>query len=66
MPRKPDPDGYLRAQHFNVKCAGNIMFNRVTVRDLKELRVEIIQSVWSVEERRELSRQEINKLCSGK
>ena len=67
MPRqRPDPDGYYSAaRHFNVICAGNILFNRVTLRDLRELRAEIVESVWAVEERRELSRKEIVKLCAS-
>jgi hypothetical protein len=43
-----------------------IIFNRVRLADLKELRGDIIQSVWAVEERRELSRAEILKMCAGK
>ena len=68
MPRqRPDADGYYpAARHYNVRCAGDIVFYRVTVRDLRELRPDVVQSVWAVEERRELTRQEIIKLCAGR
>lgn len=68
MRRKPERDGYHAAstRHFNVRCSGDIVFNHVLIANLKELRVEIIESVWCVELRRELTRQEIIKLCSGK
>lgn len=67
MPQqRPDRDGYYAAgqHHYNVRCAGGtVVFNRATARDLKELRAEIIESVWCVELRRELTRQEIRQLC---
>lgn len=66
LQQRPDTNGYYSAaRHFNVRCAGNILFSRVTKRDLKELREEIIESVWAVEERRELTKTEIKKLCAG-
>lgn len=43
---------------------GSIVFRYVPLRDLKELRAEIIHSVWCVGLKRELTRQEIVQLCS--
>lgn len=67
MPQKPDTDGSYRAfsaQHFNVRCTGGFVFNGLALRELRELRADVIESVWVVEQRRELTRQEIAKLCS--
>ncbi|HEY2472468.1 MAG TPA: hypothetical protein VGI45_32085 [Terracidiphilus sp.] len=67
--RHPDADGnYIASgtQTFNVRCEGGIMFNRVTLRNLRELRLDIIERCWSVQSRRYLTKEEIAKLCSGK
>ena len=66
MPRqRPDRDVYYPpSHHFNVRCEGDINLTYVPLRDLKELRAEIIHSVWCVELKRELTRQEIVQLCS--
>ena len=68
MPRKPERDGNYVAPstlHYNIKCVGGVILNRVSARYFMELRPEVIEWVYSVAEKRELSRKEIQKLCKG-
>lgn len=57
---------YPTTGQFNVYCVDDIILNRATIRDIRELRAETIQSIWSLKERRELTREEISKLCVGR
>ena len=69
MARKPDADGYFQtpdALHYNVRCCGDVVFNRVTARHFKELTSDIIEWVWIVEQKREATKAEIKKLCAGR
>lgn len=66
MPHKPDRDGFYVsefARHYNVR-AGDIVLNRIRADALQEIPVASIQSVWCVEEKRELTKEEIKKLCA--
>lgn len=66
MPHKPDREGYYPgSRHYNARCQGDIHFNRLTLRDMRDLLAEVIVSVWVVEERRELTRKEIAKLYAA-
>jgi hypothetical protein len=66
MPHKPDRDGNHAPTtvHYNVHCVGGIVFNRVTVRNIRQLRIDVIERIWIVEQRREATKAEIKKLCS--
>jgi hypothetical protein len=65
-PSKESPkEEPLSCYHFNIKCEGGIVFNRVRVNWFKDMRPEIIASAWCVEVRRELTREEIKKLCAA-
>ena len=67
--RKPDRDGnYVPpdCQHYNVRFTGSVVLNRVTARYLQGMEPALIQWVWCVEERRELTKEEIQKLCGEK
>ena len=69
MKRRPDPEGsYVSPSslHYNIKCVGGVIFNRVPARYFRELRPEVIEWAYCVAERRELTKKEIQKLCSGK
>jgi len=59
---KEDP---LAVCHFNIRCLGHIVFNRVRANYFKGMRPEIISSAWCVEHERELTRKEIDKLCEA-
>ena len=69
MPRKPDKDGnYVSSTtlHYNIRCIGGVIFNRVSARYFRELQSDAIEWAYCVTERRQLTKQEIAKLCSGK
>ena len=66
---KPDSDGnYVSPTtlHYNIRCVGGVIFNRVSARYFRELRPEIIEWAYCVAEKRELTNKEIIKLCGGK
>jgi hypothetical protein len=64
-PNQPPKENFVGCRHYNIKCEGNIVFNRVTARFFRGFRPEVITSAWCVDKRRELTRKEIERLCSG-
>jgi uncharacterized protein YcgL (UPF0745 family) len=44
---------------------GNIVFNRVTARYFQGFRPDVITMAWCVEQRRKLTREEIEKIVRG-
>jgi len=64
-PKQTQKEDPLTGCHFNIKCEGDIVFNRVTQRYFQGFRPEVITLAWCVELRRELTRKEIQRLCSG-
>ena len=51
--------------YFNIRCEGNIIFYRVRARYFQGLRPNVITMAWCMDQRRELTRKEIEKLCSA-
>ncbi len=61
--KEPNEDP-LGCYCFNIHCVGDILFHRVRSNYFKGMRPESIQSAWCVEQKRELTRKEIERLCN--
>jgi hypothetical protein len=64
--KDPPPKNPFSGCHFNIRCEGNIVFDWVNARYFRGFRPEVITLAWCVEQRRELTREEIKKLCGVK
>jgi hypothetical protein len=61
-PPKVDP---FACYQFNIKCEGDIVSNRVDASYFRAFRPEVITWAWCMNVRRELTRDEIKKLCKA-
>jgi hypothetical protein len=69
MKNKPDADrNYVSptSLHYNIRCVGGVIFNRVSARYFKELRPDVIEWAYCVAQKRELSNKEVASLCKAK
>jgi hypothetical protein len=65
-PKEQPKEDLLECHHFNIKCRGDIIFHRVRVKFFRQFQANVIELAWCVEQRRELTREEIKKLCAPK
>lgn len=56
-------DPYFKATHYNLKCKPGARLNRITAHDFRGIKPQDIEWIWTVEENRSATSEEILELC---
>ena len=65
-PKESPKEDLLECHLFNIQCRRDIIFHRVRAGFFRQFQANVIELAWCVEQRRELTREEIKKLCTPK
>ena len=67
MARDPDQNLFYNppgTTFYNIRFKGNVVQSRVTIRAFRDVKPELIESVWIITEKRQATLGEIRALCA--